>query len=346
MSITSVMVIGGARYIGTELVRSLATRQGCRVTAVDLCWFGSALANGVDLWRMDAWDLTMDAIADYHVVVFLAGLSNDPMAEFSSRRNFVENAALPAFLGFFNKQAGLKKFIFAGSCSVYGHSKDHIMCEDDLAQPGFPYGLAKLQAESIPALLASEHFSVHCLRLGTVGGWSGRPRLDIVLKTMVRDALLARRIAVRGPSVWRPIIRLHDTECVYTQFIVVQLTSGIYNVAQGNYRLHELGQYVYNVMHERGWKVEFVIEGAQYPRNYYVKLKKLQRTVRILPQQTPDCIVAELFENMSHLDPTLLSTDRFYNINVFRQIERELQRVSRPVTQGVAICPQRSSSWP
>ena len=122
-------------------------------------------------------------------VIFLAGLSNDPMAEFSSALNFVQNGAAPANLAFQAKRAGVKRFVFASSCSVYGYTQDELNDEPAPATTTYPYGICKLQAEHGVRHLQDDTFSVTILRQGTVSGDSPRMRLDLIVNTMFKTAL-------------------------------------------------------------------------------------------------------------------------------------------------------------
>ncbi len=127
------LIIGGAGYIGTELLKASVTQANHRIVVVDLCWFGEPAIEGVELFRMDAWDLTSEDLASFDCVVFLAGLSNDLMAEYSTRLNYLYNATLPIYLGFEARKAGVRRFIFASSCSVYGSSGDRLMVDPPVA---------------------------------------------------------------------------------------------------------------------------------------------------------------------------------------------------------------------
>jgi nucleoside-diphosphate-sugar epimerase len=119
-----ILVAGGAGYIGSVLVPKLVAR-GYDVDVVDLLWFGSTLPPEVRVMRRDVLDLTQEELTGYDTVVFLAGLSNDPMAEYSPGKNFIFNAASPAYLAYIAKRARVRRFVYASSCSVYGYTVRH-----------------------------------------------------------------------------------------------------------------------------------------------------------------------------------------------------------------------------
>src|SRR5271157_1050907 len=118
-----ILIAGGAGYLGCVLIPKLLDR-GYSADVVDLFWFGNHLPQEVGVVQSDIFDLTPQDLAGYDQVIFLAGLSNDPMAEYSPSKNFIFNAASPAYLAYIAKQAKVKRFIHAGSCSVYGYTEN------------------------------------------------------------------------------------------------------------------------------------------------------------------------------------------------------------------------------
>ena len=163
--------------------------------------------------------MTKEEISKYDVIVFMAGLSNDPMANFSPKTNFIENSAVPTYLAFLSKEAGVSRFIYASSCSVYGFTNDKIMTEDSLPKPDYPYGISKLQAEYSIMQMEDNNFRPISLRKGTIGGWSDRMRFDLVVNTMTKCALSEGKIVVNNPELWRPLIDIRDVVQAYEKAI-------------------------------------------------------------------------------------------------------------------------------
>jgi len=118
-----ILVAGGAGYVGSVLIPELLDR-GHAVDVVELFWFGNHLPGQVGVVEKDIFDLSVEDLRGYEQVVFLAGLSNDPMADFSPAKNFIFNAAAPAYLAYIAKQAKVKRFVYACSCSVYGYTEN------------------------------------------------------------------------------------------------------------------------------------------------------------------------------------------------------------------------------
>src|ERR1700757_3397729 len=199
------LIAGGAGYVGSVLIPKLLDR-GYKVDVVDLFWFGNHLPKQTGTLNKDIFHLSQEDLEPYDQVIFLAGLSNDPMAEFSPSKNFIFNAAAPAYLAYTAKKAKVKRYVYASSCSVYGYTENELYDETRPAVCNYPYGISKLQGEQAALQLQSERFSVISLRKGTVCGYSPRMRLDLIVNTMFKTAMRDRKITVNNPSICRPIL--------------------------------------------------------------------------------------------------------------------------------------------
>jgi len=238
------LIAGGAGYVGSALIPKLLDR-GYKVDVVDLFWFGNRLPRQVGIINKDIFQLSVEDLASYEQVIFLAGLSNDPMAEFSPSKNFIFNAAAPAYLAYTAKNAKVRRYIYASSCSVYGYSENELFDETRPVASTYPYGISKLQGEQAAMQLCDHEFSVISLRKGTVSGYSPRMRLDLIVNTMFKTALKERTITVNNPSIWRPILSIEDATTAYIRAIEANYKiSGIFNVASGNYTVGEVGDLV------------------------------------------------------------------------------------------------------
>jgi nucleoside-diphosphate-sugar epimerase len=195
-----IVIVGGCGYIGSSLAPRLLGR-GYEVKVYDLLWFGNHLPEAMNVEKRDVMDLSEDDLAGVDVVIFLAGVSNDPMAEFSPSRNFIYNASCPSYLAYIAKRAGVKRIIHGGSCSVYGYAVSQLYDETAPAVSSYPYGISKLQGEFGCLQLRDDSFSVIALRKGTVSGYSPCMRLDLVVNTMFKSALEQGVITVNNPSM-------------------------------------------------------------------------------------------------------------------------------------------------
>src|SRR5712692_1133572 len=258
------LIAGGAGYVGSTLIPKLLDR-GYKVDVVDLFWFGNHLPRQVGTLNKDIFQLTVEDLEPYDQVIFLAGLSNDPMAEYSPSKNFVFNAAAPAYLGYIAKIAKVKRYIYACSCSVYGYTENELYDETRPVSSIYPYGISKLQGEQAVMQLVDDKFSVISLRKGTICGYSPRMRLDLIINTMFKTGMRERTITVNNPSIWRPILSIDDAATAYIRAIEAnQKISGVFNVASGNYTVGEVGDLVKSAIEERlGGRVNLIIKHIQ-----------------------------------------------------------------------------------
>src|SRR6476659_4822922 len=246
-----ILVAGGAGYVGSTLIPKLLER-GYDVDVVDLFWFGNALPAEVRIINRDLFDLQVSDLKNYEQVIFLAGLSNDPMAEFSPSKNFIFNAAAPAYLCYIAKQAKVRRYIYASSCSVYGYTENELYDETRPVSSSYPYGISKLQGEQAVMQLIGDNFSVISLRKGTISGYSPRMRLDLIINTMFKTGMRDRTITVNNPSIWRPILSIEDAATAYIRAIEANpKISGVFNIASGNYTVGEVADLVRSSIQEK-----------------------------------------------------------------------------------------------
>lgn len=314
-----IFIAGGAGYIGTVLAPRLAAR-GYDVTIADLAWFGNHLPPEIPLVRKDVMSISEADLAGIDVVIFLAGLSNDPMAEFSPVLNYVHNAAAPANLAYLAKRAGVRRFIFASSCSVYGFTEDELWDEDSPTATAHPYGISKLQAEAGVRHLQDSKFSVIILRKGTVCGYSPRMRLDLVINTMFKTALQDGRITVNNPSIWRPILSVQDAAAAYVRAVEASPSiSGTFNIASENTTLGALADQIETtITHELGVSLELKILESPDVRNYKVSVDRARLQLGFKPSHGIDKIVEDLIENRASFAD--MDNPAYYNISTFRAL--------------------------
>lgn len=314
-----ILIAGGAGYIGSVMIPKLLER-GYNVDVIDLFWFGNHLPKEVGAINKDIFELCEDDVKDYDQVIFLAGLSNDPMAEFSPAKNFISNASAPAFLCYISKRAGVKRFIYAGSCSVYGYTVNELYDENSPAISNYPYGISKLQGEQAVIQMIEEGFSVIAFRQGTVCGYSPRMRLDLVVNTMFKTALTEKAITINNPAIWRPILSINDAAMAYIRAIEANETiSGIFNIASGNYTVGEIGDLVKaGVKKYLNLNVDLNIKHIKDFRNYKVSFDKAKKVLSFHPQNGVESIVKDLVDNIKKFED--FNNPNYYNIKVFKKI--------------------------
>ena len=318
------LIAGGAGYLGSVLIPRLLER--CyKVDVVDLFWFGNHLPRQVGVLNKDIFQLAVEDLEPYDQVIFLAGLSNDPMAEYSPSKNFIFNAAAPAYLGYIAKIAGVKRFIYASSCSVYGYTENELFDESRPVSSSYPYGISKLQGEQAAIQLISNEFSVISLRKGTISGFSPRMRLDLIINTMFKTAVRDRNITVNNPSIWRPILSIEDAATAYIRAIEANPgISGVFNIASGNHTVGEVADLVRNALHETlSLQVNLTIKHIQDFRNYKVSIEKAANVLSFHPHGSVKSIVGNLIQNMAKFSDW--DNPAYSNIQMFKQIDNEIE---------------------
>jgi nucleoside-diphosphate-sugar epimerase len=316
----NILVAGGAGYIGSVLVPKLMER-GYGVTVVDQCWFGNQLPPDVPIIDKDILELELHDLEGYDQVVFLAGLSNDPMADYSPSKNFVSNAACPAYLAYLAKRAGVNRYIYASSCSIYGYTVNELYDEAAPTISNYPYGISKLQGETAAMQLCDDSFSVIALRKGTVCGYSPRMRLDLVVNAMFKTAVTEKVIRVNNPAIWRPILAMQDAVSAYVRAIECSASiSGVFNIASGNFTLGELADQVHDGVQEFvGIDAKLDIRHVHDLRNYKVSFEKAGNILSYKPRSSVVDIIRDLVEHRQEFED--FDNPRFYNISTFKNLD-------------------------
>jgi len=317
-----ILIGGGAGYMGSRLIPELL-KHGYEVDVIDLLWFGNHLPKKVNVRVMNLFDCNRETFKGYDQFIFLAGLSNDPMAEYDPAKNFIYNAALPAYLAFECRQAGVKRFIYASSCSIYGYTVDELYDEDSPVACLYPYGISKLQGEEGSLRFADDNFSVIALRKGTLSGYSPRMRFDLIVNTMYKFATHDKRVVVNNPSIWRPILDIRDAISAYLRAIQADYSiSGAFNIASGNYTVGQVGDLVVQEVHKlTGTRIDIEIKDMHDFRNYKVDFTKAKVKLGYQPQYDVKDTIEDI--HTGHLKYKNFDLDKFYNIKVFKELTND-----------------------
>jgi nucleoside-diphosphate-sugar epimerase len=243
------------------------------------------------------------------------------MAEYSPSKNFIFNAAAPAYLGYIAKIAKVKRYIYACSCSVYGYTENELYDETRAVSSSFPYGISKLQGEQAVMQLVDDNFSVISLRKGTISGYSPRMRLDLIINTMFKTAMRDRTITVNNPSIWRPILSIEDAATAYIRAVETnQRISGIFNIASGNYTVGEVADVVKSTVEERlSLRISLCIKHIQDFRNYKVSVEKAANVLSFHATGNVKSIVGNLIDNREQFQDW--DNPAYSNFQTFKQIE-------------------------
>jgi nucleoside-diphosphate-sugar epimerase len=280
------LVTGHHGYIGSIVGPTLAA-AGHDVTGLDTFFYEHCdfVTDGPDLpaLRVDARDVTVADLAGFDAIVHLAALSNDPIGELNAELTYEINFHATVDLAAKAKEAGVPRFVFASSCSMYGSAeKNDYVTEEAPLRPLTAYAESKVRAEEALADLADDDFAPVFMRNATAYGVSPRLRFDIVLNNLAGWAYTTRKVLMMSDgSPWRPLVHVQDIAAATLSMLTApaDLVRGqAFNIGANteNYRVKELGEIVRETF--PGCVVEYAADAGRDPRSYRVDFGKLART--------------------------------------------------------------------
>jgi nucleoside-diphosphate-sugar epimerase len=280
-----VLVTGHHGYIGSVVAPQLA-EAGHDVVGLDAflyrgCDFGPEVGV-VEERRGDVRDVTVADLAGFDAVVHLAALSNDPLGDLNAEWTYDVNLEGTLALARAAKEAGVERFVFSSSCSMYGASgRDDALDEDAPLRPLTAYAESKVRAEEGLSKLADSGFSPVFLRNATAYGASPRLRLDVVLNNLVGWAFTTGRIRLLSDgSSWRPIVHVRDIGRSVLGALAAPralVHDRAYNVGatSENYQIRDLAGLVHEELPE--CEVELAEGASPDPRSYRVDFGRFER---------------------------------------------------------------------
>ena len=286
-----IVVTGHHGYIGSVLAPFLAA-AGHDVEGLDAflyrgCDFGPQDAPPVAERFVDVRDVTPEDLDGFDAVVHLAALSNDPVGDLDSRLPEASNVEAPVRVAEAAREAGVRRFVFASSCSMYGASGTDVALDEQAPlRPLTPYAESKVRSEDGFFGLATPTFAPVSMRNATVFGASPRLRLDIVLNNLAAWAHTTGRIRLLSDGMaWRPLIHVEDVARAALALLEApeELVRGeAFNVGtdEQNYLVRDLAEIMADVS---GCTIEIAEGSSPDARSYRVDFSKLART---LPELT------------------------------------------------------------
>jgi nucleoside-diphosphate-sugar epimerase len=317
-----ILVTGGAGYIGSVLVPRLLAR-GYEVRALDRLYWGEQPLAGVrdeiELVVGDVRAIPDGALDAVDGVIHLAGLSNDPTAEYNPDANWQMNAVATETLATACVERGIERFVFASSCSLYDGLPPGMHSETARLEPRGAYATSKRYAEERLLELSERGLTPVILRNGTVYGYSPRMRFDLVVNTFVKDALLNGRLSLHGGGwMWRPLGDIHDvSDAMIAAFEApAELVRGeIFNVLHSNYQIRELAMLVAGSLQLLGRTIALEeVPAPKLTRDYECSNAKLSATLGFIPRRSVLEAVSDLLARIDVNDRTYLTDPRGYNI--------------------------------
>ena len=326
-----VLVTGHLGYIGVEMV-SVLRASGHEVVGLDTglfddCDFVSP-PDAVPTLDVDLRDVTADHLRDFDAVAHLGALSNDPLGDLDSELTFDINLHASVRLARAAKVAGVRRFLFSSSCSLYGAGGDAELDESAAFHPVTAYGESKVRVEQEVSSLADDSFSPVYLRNATAYGVSRRLRADIVVNNLVGHAVTTGKVLLQSDgSPWRPLVHIRDIIAAFDACLTAPIESihdQAFNVGivGENYRIRQVAELVRDIV--PNCEIAFAPGASPDTRNYRVDFTKIATG---LPGFRPTWTLRRGIEELYHAysDAALTAGDwtgpRYYRLPTVKGLQ-------------------------
>lgn len=324
-----VLVTGGAGYVGSALVPKLLA-SGYDVTVLDLYLYGRNVLSPVAMHSglrevagdMRDRDTVREALRGANDVIHLACISNDPSFELDPDLGRSINYDCFPMLVEEAKAAGVSRFVYASSSSVYGLREERDVTEELELRPLTDYSKFKAMCEEVLLSAREPGFAVLVLRPATVCGYSNRLRLDLTVNILTNHAITNRLIRVFGGSQMRPNIHIEDMTDLYVQSLgwdAAAIDGKVYNAGYHNRRVSEIAESVRTIV---GGDVRVQVEPTDDNRSYHISSARLQLERGFAAERTIEDAVRDITAAFAAgLVPNSMSDERYYNIKTMQKVQ-------------------------
>jgi nucleoside-diphosphate-sugar epimerase len=325
-----VLVTGHRGYIGVEMVPALRA-AGHDVVGLDTGFYDecdfAAPPDRVESLTVDLRDVTPALFEGVDAIAHLGALSNDPLGDLNASLTYDINLHASVRLAEAAKEAGVSRYLFASSCSLYGAGGEGLLDETAEFNPVTPYGESKVRVEQEVSKLADESFSPVYLRNATAYGVSRRLRADIVVNNLVGHAVTTGKVLMQSDgSPWRPLVHIRDIIAAFVACLAAPreaIHNEAFNVGKEgeNYRIREVAEIVQEVVPD--CEIAFAAGASPDTRNYRVDFSKIRRHVpEFEPEWTVRRGVEELYQAYTGagLDEAAWSDWRYYRLGTIRHL--------------------------
>jgi len=337
---SSVLVTGGAGYIGCQLVPALLD-EGYRVRVFDVMFYGDAgldrVRDRIEIVEGDIRKVPENLLEGVSAIINLAGLSTEPAAEYRPEANQEINFKGAVDLAMLAKEKRVRRFIQASSGSIYdvgaGHPEKDIMhTEDSPVAPFRIYSITKREAEKRILAMADDSFTPVVLRKGSVYGYSPRMRFDLVVNAFVLNALQTGCLVLHnGGEMWRPLLSIQDAAAAYILMLaapVENVRGEIFNVTNGNYRISELALRVQRKLGELDIPCELQPDYSHRDlRSCQISGSKITQQLSFTPKITVEETVEDLVQKIRGGTFHDVTDPAFHNIRWLDLLEETRTRL-------------------
>lgn len=322
--IKRVLVTGGAGYVGAVLVPKLL-KKGYEVKVIDWYLYNPTVFKKHRKLREIKGDirdkrLLQRELKGMDVVIHLACISNDPSFELDPNLGKSINYDATVLLTDLAKNAGVKRFIYASSSSVYGIKKEKEVHEELSLEPLTDYSKYKAMSEEYTLKKGNHDFIVLVLRPATVCGYSKRLRLDLTVNMLSMQALVNKKITVFGGSQKRPNIHIEDMTGLYIKTLEYddkKIAGKIFNAGYENYTLKEIALMIKKVIGDSGIKIIFT--RTHDLRSYHISSKKIYKELGFKPKHTVEEAIMDLKRAYEKGQiPNPMESIQYYNVKMMK----------------------------